>query len=167
LWIDIHTVASNILQWKRLIITGYILTYFATIQLTSLMFSQCPKPIAILRFLKKNSFNSSKLPSALLAVGSLERSELLKEVTLFSKLQNHKLYLVLQLSAYHNHLQYFECFLGICFLVYIKIYCSYVVILGVEYNGERGYNFTVTNNFKAFCCHQLQTPFRFTKYIMI
>jgi len=31
LWIDIQTVASNILQWKRLIITGYILTYFAAI----------------------------------------------------------------------------------------------------------------------------------------
>jgi hypothetical protein len=34
--------------------------------------------------------HSSKLPSALLAAGSLERSELLKEVTPFSKLQNYK-----------------------------------------------------------------------------
>jgi len=164
---EIHTVASNIFQWRKLIITGCILTYFAAIQLTSLMFSQCPKPTAILRFLKKNFFNSSKLPSALLAAGSLERSERLKEVTLFSKLQNHELYLVLQFSAYQNHLQYFERFLGICFLVYIKIYCSYAVISGVEYNGARGYNFTVTNNCKVFCCHQLQTPFRFTRYIMI
>ena len=56
LWMEIHIVASNILPCRKWITTRYILTYFAAIQPTFLLFSQYPKPIAILRLLRIKSF---------------------------------------------------------------------------------------------------------------